>query len=109
MRQAALHRRPALDSLVPALELRKIGEVLTLRAMMSEPGIGRDINDRVVAGEIRNLAQPLVDHPVYPARFVGVAIDRVLDLFRSVAAEMMRLAEHRPDARHLEHQPLERV
>ena len=38
---------------------------------------------------------------------VAVAVDRVLDLLGRVVAEVVRLAQHRPHAAHLEHQPLQ--
>ena len=53
--------------------------------------------------------QALVEHAVEALGLVAVAIDRVGDLLRRVHAEVMRLAEHRADAAHLEHQPLERA
>ena len=57
----------------------------------------------------RALRQPLVDHAVEALGLVAVAVDRVGELLRRVHAEVMRLAEHRPDAAHLEHQPLQHL
>ena len=50
--------------------------------------------------------EALVQHAVEPLHLVGVALDRVGDLFGRVEAEVVGLAEHRADAAHLEHQPL---
>ena len=72
MRQAALHCRPGLDCVVPLLELRKIGEILTLRPVMPKPGVGCDVDDRIFAGEIGNLAQPPIDDAVDAARLAAL-------------------------------------
>ena len=53
------------------------------------------------------LASLLVHNAVEPPGFVGVAIDGIVDFLGRVFAEMMRLAQHWPDAAHLEHQPLQ--
>ncbi len=53
--------------------------------------------------------QLLVDDAVQALGLVGIAVDGVLDLLWRIHAEMVRLAEHRAHAAHLEHQPLQRV
>src|SRR3712207_7977062 len=45
---------------------------------------------------------------LFRSRLLGVAVDRVRHRLFRRAQEVMNLAEHRPDAAHLEHQPLDR-
>ena len=40
----------------------------------------------------------MLDHAVQPLGFIGIAVDRVLDLFRRIDAEVVRLSQHRADA-----------
>ena len=77
--------------------------------MRHEPRVGRDIRDREIASQVFRFAEALVDHAVDALGLVGVAVDRVLEFLGRIPAEMMRLAEHRADTRHLEHQPLDDV
>src|SRR5216683_4716522 len=107
--ESALDRWARLDTIVPALQMREVLQILALPMMGSQPWIGRHIGDRVLAGQIWNLADALIDDAVDAVGFVGVTVDGILDLFGRVTPEMMRLAQHRPHARHLEHQPLEHV
>src|SRR6266513_4080375 len=54
----------AVEGLEPALELREILELLSLRFVRHDPGVGRDIGDRVLAGDERTVGEALVQHPV---------------------------------------------
>ena len=60
-------------------------------------------------GDVLLRREPPVHHAVEALGLVAVAIDRVGDLLRRVEPEVMGLAQHRPDAAHLEHQPLQRL
>ncbi len=73
-----------------------------------DPGIGRDVGDRVLAGEVFRLAQAPVENSVKAVLFLGVTLDGVRHLLFRRTQEMVHLAEHRPDVAHLEHQPLQR-
>ena len=53
------------------------------------------------------LFEPLVQHACQSRHLVRVALDRVGQLFLGVSAEMVPLAEHRPDPAHLEHDPFQ--
>src|SRR5258706_147518 len=55
-----------------------------------------------------NALRAPLEHFVQAARLVLIAVDRVLDLLGRVAEEDVGLTLHRADARHLEHQPLQR-
>ena len=82
-----------------------IDSLVLPRAQPREDG---DVGDRVGGpGDVLAVGEPLVHHAVEPLRFVGVAVDRVLELVGRVDAEVMGLSEHRADAAHLEHQPLQ--
>ena len=50
----------------------------------------------------------MIHHLVQAVHFIGVAINGVLLLFFGVSTKMSGLPEHRPDATHLKHQPLQR-
>ena len=51
----------------------------------------------------------LIHHAIETAGFLAVALNRVLDRPRRGAQKVMHLAEHRSDAAHLKHQPLNRL
>ena len=61
------------------------------------------------AAEEGRLAEPLLQHAVEPLHLALVAVERVFGVgaLRREHLEMGELAEHRPDAAHLEHQPLD--
>src|SRR3984957_12640692 len=46
------HRRPLLDGFEPTLQIRKVGQFLTLALPRHDPRIARHVGDRVIAGEI---------------------------------------------------------
>jgi hypothetical protein len=72
-----------------------------------DPGPGRDVGNRIVAGEILGGAESLVQHAVDTFRFVTVALLGVFGFAAVELQEVMGLAEHRADATHLHHQPLD--
>src|SRR5690349_9390556 len=78
--EAALYRGARLDRVEPAMEVREVLELLSLPLVGADPRIGRDVGDRIVAGEVLDLAETPVDDVVETPRLVGVAVDRVLDL-----------------------------
>ena len=73
------------------------------------PRIGRDVGDRIFLGKVLVSCQARIKHAVQAVFFFGVAVDCVRHRFLGRAQEMVHLSEHRPDAAHLEHQPLQRV
>ena len=52
------------------------------------------------------IAQPLVHHAEKPLDLFRIALDRVGNFFRRVAAEVVALSRHRAEAAHLPEQPL---
>ena len=71
----------------------------------SDPGIGRDVGDRVFPGQIFALAQLFVEHAIQTQRFFAKTFDGVGNFFFK-AVKIIGLAEHGPDSAHLKHQPL---
>src|SRR5439155_368463 len=74
----------------------------------AHPRPGRDVGDRVRAGEELVLRKASVEHAVETPGLALIALDRVVDLLGSIAEEDVRLTLHRADAAHLEHEPLDR-
>ena len=75
---------------------------------IADPRVGDDVGHAVfVTGEPDSLGEALVQHAMQPRHLVGIALDRVRQLLHRVVGEVVVLAEHRPDATHLEHHPLE--
>ena len=106
----AHHRRPVRDLVEPALEVREVGPGDALVLPRAQPGEDGDVGDAVVgAAEVLAVGQALVHHAVEPAGLVGVAVDGVGDLLGRIDAKVVRLTEHRADAAHLEHQPLQHL
>src|SRR5216684_4050098 len=104
------HRgRPLADGLEPALEMRKVVDVLALVLVPHHPGIARHIRDRITAGDELAILETLVEHAVEPVGFVHIAIDGVFDFFLGVIAEVMVLPRHRTEPAHLPERPLNRV
>ena len=104
---AALHRGPRGDREIPTLEIGIRRPVDALPFVARDPRPGRDVGDRIVAGEILGVAEPFVQHAVDSLRLVAVAFLGVLGLAAIELQEVMRLPEHRADASHLHHQPLD--
>ena len=105
---AALHCRAGGDLVEPAPQVRMVVPVDALVLPRPQPRKNSDVGDRVVRpGQVGALGEPPVHHAVQTFGLVGVALDRVVDLLRRVDAEVVRLPQHRPDAAHLEHQPLQ--
>src|SRR5258706_1731229 len=78
---------------------------------VAHPGECGDIRDRVVTHDPRAVREPRIEHAEQALRFADVAIARALVL-EILACELMEeadLAEHRADAGHLEHEPLDRL
>jgi len=99
---------PARDRVVPALHVRERREVDAVPLVPRHPGKGGDVGDGVFVGKIGRLAQALVQHAIQALGFIAVALAAVGNLVLLGAHEVVRLAEHRPDAAHLEHEPLQR-
>src|SRR3990167_8405815 len=106
----ALYRRTRGDGVEPLLEPREVGPVNALVLPTAQPREDGDVGHAVlVAGDEFLVGQLLVHHAIEPPGFVGVAVDGVLDLLRRIQAEVVRLAQHRAHASHLEHQPLQHL
>src|SRR5579863_5562759 len=60
------HRGPRFDRFEPALEMRKVGDVLTLALPWHHPGITRHVGNRIIAGEEWPVGEPLVHYAVQP-------------------------------------------
>src|SRR5258708_35160937 len=105
-RHSALHRGPRTDRVEPAFYVGKTVQVRLVPLVARDPGIGGDVGDRVLAGEIFLLAQAPVEHAVEPVLLLRVALDRVGDgLFRG-GQEEWPLADNRPDGPDLDNKPL---
>ena len=105
---AALHGRSRGDAVEPLLQVRVICPVNALVLPASQPRENRDVSDRVLSTcDELVLGQLLVHHAIEALGFLGVPVHRVVDLFRRVEAEVMRLSQHGTYAAHLEHQPLQ--
>ena len=105
---ALLHGGPGADGVVPALHVGELREVDAMPFVARDPRIDSDVGNRVLVGEVVVAAEVLVHHAVEALRLVAVALAAVGDLVLLRAHEVMRLAEHRPHAAHLEHEPLQR-
>src|SRR6266436_3053618 len=99
--------RTVVDGLEPALQVREILELLSLRLVWHDPRVGCDIGDRVQAGEERAVGETLVQYPVEAVRLLDVALGGVRNRLGCVAREVMVLSGHGAQARHLPEQPLD--
>src|SRR5437773_2582447 len=91
--------RTVVEGLEPALEIREIIEILSLRLVRHDPRVGRDVGDRELAGDERALGETLVQHPVQAVRLLDVALDGVRNRLWCIADEVMVLSGHGPKAR----------
>src|SRR5258705_8368780 len=69
--------RTVVDRLEPALEVREILDLLSLRLVRHDPRERCDIGHRVLTGDELAVGQTLVQHPVQAVRFLYVAPDGV--------------------------------
>src|SRR5690606_31631239 len=107
-RIGALRGRTRADVLEPALHLREVVEPHALPFPRHDPRIRRHVGDAVVvAADVAPAREPAVEHAVEPFALPGVALDGVGDALRRVDVEMVVLAEHRPQSRHLPEQPFQ--
>ena len=97
----------AADRLEPASQVRQPVERDARPLVAAHPRPVRDVGDRIVAGEVLVIRQPRVEHLEQAANLALITVDRVRNALRRVAVEDVRLPHHRPDAAHLEHQPLD--
>ncbi len=105
---SALHRRPRLDRLDPALHVREVVDVLALAVVDDDPGIARHVRDGIGTRHELAIGQTPVEHPVEPVDLVAVAIDGVGQLVLRIVRKVVVLAGHRPEPAHLPEQPLDR-
>src|SRR5688572_16227299 len=106
-RHAFRHRRPRADGVVPALHVRKFAEIDAVPLVTRNPGVDGHVGDRVFIGEGFAVGEMLVHHAVQALGFVAVALAAIRNLVLLRAHEVVRLAEHRAHAAHLEHEPLQ--
>ena len=111
---SALHRRPPVDLLRPALHMLIFvhGEefvgalVAAAERQRSVPGPDGDVGDRILgAGHIFVLREPAVEHVQLPLGLHGIAVDGIFLLRRRVGEEMAEAAAKERRAAHLPEQP----
>src|SRR5216684_3603450 len=96
--EAALGAGAGHHRLVPALDVRVVGEVDLMALVPPSPAEDREIGDRYViaAGEL-HVAEALIEDAVEPARLLHVALEPVAAVgFVLHLQEMVDLAGHRP-------------
>ncbi len=86
--------------------MRKVGDLLAVALPAFRPADAGHVGDRIGTGEIFMVGEAPVHHPEQPVHLVGIAVDRVGDLFRCVDPEVIGLTAHRAEAAHLPEQPL---
>src|SRR6056297_4279232 len=106
-RHPSAHGRALASALEPAPHVREPVDIDLVQPAHLDPGIDGHVRNGIVAGQTLVLRQPPVEHAVQAQRLVAVALDRVGDTLGRIAQEVPALAEHRPQASHLEIQPLE--
>src|ERR1700748_2079758 len=70
----ALGRGPRGDGFQPALEVRKLLDVLALVLVGHHPGIAGHVGDRIVAADEFAVRQALVQHTIEPVGLVDIAV-----------------------------------
>ena len=103
---AAHHSRTRGHTFEPSFEIGKIVDVLTLPLPIARPSPRGHVRNRIIAGEIITAHKLLIHYAVKPVDLVGIAADRIGNLFRRVAAEMVGLSGHWPEPTDLPEQPL---
>src|ERR1700719_2536556 len=83
--------RAVVDRVEPALQVREVLELLSLRLVWHHPRVGCDIGDRVLTGEERAVGETLVQYPVPAVRLLDVALDGVRHRLGGVARDTMGL------------------
>ena len=91
--EALLHRRARGDGGIPALDVRVVVQVDALPLEGIAPRPGRDVGDRVVAGDVLVVGEALVEHAVEAFGLVGVSIFGIGRLARIEVQEVVRLAD----------------
>ena len=107
LQDSFLHGGPGPDLFEPAGQVRQVIEWHAGPFPGAHPGPVRDVRDRVISGQEFVACEPLVEHPEQPLDLAVVAVDGRLDFLGKIAIEDVRLSHHRPDAGHLEHEPLQ--
>src|SRR5581483_9268334 len=105
-RHAALHRRPRLDRLQPALHMREVVDVLVLPFPEIDPADAGHVGDRIFAGEKGTVLEPCFHHAIEPVDLVLVALDGIWQRLARIVLEVVELAGHRAEPAHLPEQPL---
>ena len=105
-RVGTLHCFASLDCFEPALEVRKVIEILALPLMEDDPRIASHISNRIFSGGKLAIGEPFIEHSVEALGFLDIALDRIGQLLVRVVSKVMILAEHRPQPAHLPKEPL---
>ncbi|EWS62417.1 hypothetical protein Y695_04356 [Hydrogenophaga sp. T4] len=87
--------------------MRQVVHLHTRPAVRAHPGPVGDVGDGVIARQEFVVLQLAVEHAEQAFAFALITVDDGRDLLGKVAEEHIGLAHHRPDAAHLEHQPLQ--
>src|SRR5690606_32887505 len=95
------------DLVKPALQRRQVTDIDTGPGMGSYPAPVGDIGNAVITSQKLVVLQLRVQHGKQALAFALVALDGGRNFLREVTEEYIRLPHHRPDAPHLEHQPLD--
>ena len=103
------HRRSCADRVVPAPHVGKCSQINAMPFVPGDPRIDRHVGDRVFLCEETCARQVPVHDAVQAFRLVAVAFAAVGNLVLLRAHKVVRLAEHRADAAHLKHEPLQRL
>lgn len=103
---------PGRQPFLPLLQVRKLLNIHPSPPRRSHPPPMRNIRQRDMVTDQESALRGLqmrVQHPVQPARLVGVPRHAVLDALRRVPREVVRLALHGADAGVLEVQPADHL
>src|SRR5262249_52780690 len=103
---AAIDRWPRVHPIEPALEIRKLLEVLSLPTPVAGPADARHIGDRIATGEKIAILQAAIHHAIEPVDLVGEALGGVRRLRGRVETEVMTPAGLGAEIGHLPEQPL---
>src|SRR5215212_2170252 len=97
----ALCRWTCLDALKPALEMRKLADILALSFVRHNPRIRGHVRNGIIAGDELSIGESLVQHAVKAISFLDISIDCVRDFLHCVIPKMVVLARHGTKAAHL--------
>src|SRR5258705_2827975 len=104
---AAIDRGARPQRLEPALEARKIVQVLALTLIAAHPADACHVGDRILAGDGLTVLEARVHDAVNAVHLIGETIDGILLIFRrGIVTEVHRLPRLGPQIGHLPVEPL---